>query len=209
MTFIDITRPLTPDIAVWPGDTPFQLESILQRAQGAAVNLTTLHISAHTGTHVDAQHHYADNALTMEQMDLSHYWGKAQVVTVTKTAGPLVPDDFAAYDLTLATRILVRTAVADLPHDQFPQTIVHPSPELADHLGQLGIVLYGTDAPSMDDINSKELPGHNALMRNNIAILEGLDLRNAPDGVYEFVALPLKIVGGDGSPVRAALRMLG
>jgi arylformamidase len=75
-------------------------------------------------------------------------------------------------------------------------------------LGHHGVVLYGTDAPSMDHVQSKDLPGHHALRRNGIAILEGLDLRPAPDGVYELVALPLKIEGGDGSPVRAVLRVL-
>jgi arylformamidase len=60
----------------------------------------------------------------------------------------------------------------------------------------------------MDHALSKDLPGHNALIAAGIAILEGLDLRDAPDGLYELCALPLKIVGGDGSPVRAVLRVL-
>ena len=67
-------------------------------------------------------------------------------------------------------------------------------------------MLYGTDAPSMDAVDNAQLPGHNSLRRHGIAILEGLDLSRAPDGVYELVALPLPIKGGDGSPVRAALR---
>ena len=77
---------------------------------------------------------------------------------------------------------------------------------LAAFLAEKGIVLYGTDAPSMDHYESKELPGHKALLKHEIAILEGLLLADVPDGVYELVALPLKIVGGDGSPVRAVLR---
>ena len=75
-------------------------------------------------------------------------------------------------------------------------------------LGSLSILLYGTDAFSMDDVNSETLPGHNAMLSSGISILEGLDLTNAPDGLYEFAALPLKIIGGDGSPVRAVLRTL-
>jgi arylformamidase len=69
-----------------------------------------------------------------------------------------------------------------------------------------GLVLFGSDAPSMDEMESKSLPGHKALRRNGIAILEGLDFSGVPDGVYELIALPLKIAGGDGSPVRAILR---
>ncbi len=205
---IDISRSLAPDTAVWPGDTPFSLRKKLQRAQGDSVNLTTLTISAHTGSHVDAPYHFADQGMTMEGVDLRPYWGPAQVVTVDKESGPLFPADFAAYDLSAAARLLVRTPVARYPITEFPPVIPHPSPELADLLGSLGILLYGTDALSMDDVNSTSLPGHNAMLANGIAILEGLDLRDAPDGLYEIAALPLKIVGGDGSPVRAVLRSL-
>lgn len=205
---IDISRLLTPEIAVWPGDTPFSLETVASRAEGASVNLTTLTLSAHTGSHADAPYHFSDAGATLEQVDLRPYWGRAQVVTVTKESGPLTPEDFAGVDLRRAPRLLVRTPAAHVPLAQFPEAIVHPGPELAAHLGRHGIVLYGTDAPSMDAVDSQDLPGHNALLRHGIAILEGLDLRPAPDGLYELVALPLKIAGGDGSPVRAALRPL-
>jgi arylformamidase len=90
----------------------------------------------------------------------------------------------------------------------FDTEIVYPSPELAEHLGSIGIILYGTDAPSVDELSSKSLPGHHALYKNKIAILEGLDLSRVADGLYELVALPLNIQGGDGSPVRAVLRPL-
>ncbi len=206
MTIIDISRNLEKGMAVWPGDTPYHLEIVLDRQHGNVVNLTTLTLSAHTGSHADAPRHFTDEGLTMEQVDLRPYWGPALVVTVSKTAGPLLPADFAATDLRGAERLLVRTPLQGLPFDQFPDAVPHPSPELADFLGELGILLYGTDTPSMDAIDSKDLPGHNALLRNGIAILEGLDLSGAGDGRYELVALPLKIVGGDGSPVRAALR---
>lgn len=205
---IDISRPLQPDIAVWPGDTPFNLESVLARSDGASVNLTTITMSAHTGSHADAPHHFADNVATIDEVALLPYWGPAQVVTVARSPGPLTAADFAGYDLQRAPRLLVRTPAQNLPLSQFPQEIVYPTPELAAFLHDQGIILYGTDAPSMDAIDSKDLPGHNALLRHGIAILEGLDLRLAPDGLYELVALPLRITGGDGSPVRAALRPL-
>jgi len=205
---IDISRKLTADTAVWPGDTPFKLQPIMQRGLGHSVNLTTISMSAHTGTHVDAPYHFADDGLKMEAVDLRPYWGPAQVVTVNKVSGPLFPPDFSGYDLARTTRLLVHTPTSDCPTTLFPQDIPYPSPDLADYLGSLGILLYGTDAPSMDDINSETLPGHNAMHRNGIAILEGLDLRQVPDGLYELSALPLKIVTGDGSPVRAALRAI-
>ncbi len=205
-TLIDISRPISAEIAPWPGDTPFSQTTQMRLMDGDSVNLSTLTLSSHFSTHVDAPNHFSETGATIDAVELSTYWGPAQVVTVAKHVGPLLPDDFAHVDLSVAPRLLVRTAVGEQPFDRFPDAIPHPTPELADHLGAHGVLLYGTDTPSMDALNSQNLPSHHALLRNGIMILEGLDLRPAPDGVYELVALPLKIAGCDGSPVRAMLR---
>jgi arylformamidase len=208
VAIIDISRILESRLAVWPGDAPFALQVVSDRRTGAAVNLTTLTLSAHTGTHIDAPHHIADNAQAVDALDLASFWGLAQVVTVAKPAGPLTSADFAQADLGRARRLLVRSEASMCDPAVFPPQFVYPSLPLADVLGELGICLYGTDAPSVDPADSEDLPGHQALLRNRIAILEGLDLSRAPDGLYELVALPLKIAAGDGSPVRAALRTI-
>ena len=202
----DVTRTMFASMAVWPGDAPFELQPTGSIAEGSSVNVTRLNMGAHTGTHVDAPYHFTDEGVTMERVDLAAYWGPAQVVTVEKASRPLVPADLADYDLGLAPRLLVKSGASAADPRVFHHEFVYPSPELADHLGKLGVVLYGTDAPSMDASDSKTLEGHHALHRNNILILEGLDLSGVPDGVYELVAFPLKILGGDGSPVRAVLR---
>jgi arylformamidase len=208
MTLIDISRTLHARIAVWPGDTPFQLQPALRIAAGDTVNLTTLVLSAHTGSHVDAPFHFAADGPAIADLELAPFWGPAQVVTVARAEGPLTPADLAHVDLARAPRLLVRSAASAGDPTVFPTAIVYPTPELAECLGAASVVLYGTDAPSMDHVDSKNLPGHHALRRNGIAILEGLDLSRAADGVYELAALPLKIAGGDGSPVRAVLRTL-
>ena len=204
----DISRAIHTEMAVWPGDPAFELRRVGKIADGSAVNVSALNLGAHTGSHVDAPYHFEDDALPLDKVDLSVYWGPAQVVTVNKPSGPLTPADFAAYDLGRAPRLLVHSPNSEADPNVFPSGFVHPSPELADYLGQLGIVLYGADAPSMDPQDSKDLAGHHALQRNNILILEGLDLNGVPDGVYELAALPLKLIDGDGSPVRAVLRAL-
>jgi arylformamidase len=144
--------------------------------------------------------------LTLERMPLEAYMGPATLVTVQREAGPLTPADFPNLDWAKVERLLVHSAASARPADQFPTEFVYPSPELAEVMGEHGLVLFGSDAPSMDDMHSKTLPGHKALRRHNIAILEGLLLTGIPDGTYELIALPLKIAGGDGSPVRAILR---
>jgi arylformamidase len=195
-------------MAVWPGDTPYELRPTGSLADGDAVNLTTLVFSAHTGTHMDAPYHFAGDGDTLEKLDLSPFWGMAQVVTVGRQTGTLMPDDFAGHDIGRAPRLLVNSGAGTADPRVFHHEYVYPGPELADYLGQLGVVLYGADAPSVDASDSKTLPGHHALLRNGISILEGIDLSDVEDGLYELVALPLKILGGDGCPVRAVLRSL-
>jgi len=207
MTFIDISRKLHPKIATWPGDTPYSLTPMLSINEGASVNLTTIKMSAHTGTHVDAPRHFLADGRPLDQVDLLPFWGLAQVVTIHhKTDGALTAVDFSDIDLTLAPRLLVHSAASHLDPERFPQQFVYPSPELGSFLATQGIILYGSDAPSMDEETSKTLAGHKGLHHNGIAILEGLDLSDVPDGVYELSALPLPLVHGDGSPVRAVLK---
>ena len=81
-------------------------------------------------------------------------------------------------------------------------------PELLDHLHENGVRLVGVDTPSIDPFPSKDLPAHQAVLRHDLAVLEGLDLAAVPEGLYELIALPLRLVGFDASPVRAILRSL-
>ncbi|MEM6630849.1 MAG: cyclase family protein [Bacteroidota bacterium] len=208
MSLIDITRTLNPTIATWEGDTPFELKRILALNDGESINLTTLVMSVHTGTHMDAPYHFDENGLKVEEMDLLPYWGTAQVVYIPKKEGPLLPEDFRHLDLTLAPRILIKSASSGRDPQVFYSDYVYPHPLLASFLAEKGIVLFGSDAPSMDHVKSKTLEGHHALHAQHISILEGLELAGVAEGMYELSALPLKIQGGDGSPVRAVLREL-
>jgi arylformamidase len=209
MTIIDISRLLHPAMAVWPGDEPYTIVQELKLEEGASVNLTKLHMSAHTGTHIDAPLHYAVEQPGVDALDLSIYWGLAQVVSTKKRGGPLFPEDFGGVDLSLAPRLLIKSLASEMDQTVFPSIYVYPSPQLADELGRQGVILLGTDGPSMDAVDSKTLAGHKALLRNDIKILEWLDLSGVSEGLYELSALPLKIATGDGSPVRAALRPVG
>jgi len=184
-SIIDITRPLSRTIATWPGDSPFNLDPTLKIESGASVNLTTLTMSAHTGTHMDAPYHFHQEGDRVDELDLLPYWGLAQVVTATKPIGPLYPANFEHVDLSLAPRLLVHSQSSHRDLAVFDQEIVYPSPELAQILGEAGIILYGSDAPSMDAVDDEKMPGHNALYNNKIMILEGLDLSKSCAGGLE------------------------
>jgi arylformamidase len=177
-------------------------------AEGASVNLTTLTLSAHTGTHADAYYHYEDDGAHPAGMNLESYIGPARVVTVARRMGALTPADFQHARLEGAQRLLLHSWVSNLPDDQWPQVFPCLSVELVDWLASLDIRLIGLDSPSVDEFDSTDLPCHHALHRHNMVNLESLFLRDVPDGDYDLSALPLKLDEVCGSPVRAVLRPL-
>lgn len=199
----DITRPVTTTLPVWPGDTPYSVTPVLRKAEGSSVNLTTLKSTAHLGTHADAYYHYADDGAFIGAMPLDAYIGPARVVTVSKTDGPLLPQDVG--DVTGVQRLLIHSAISNLG-EVWPEQFPYLSVALIDWLGETGVRLIGLDSPSVDAFDSKDLPCHHALRRWGMVNLESLYLRDVPDGDYELVALPLRLDGACGSPVRAILR---
>ena len=204
----DISRTIAPSLAVWPGDVPYSYQHALRKRDGASVNLTTLTLSAHTGSHADAPYHYRDADAHPADLPLDPYVGPAHVVTIARRAGGILPADLAAHDLTGLQRLLIHTWVSDLPDDRWPEDFPHPTPELVDWLAARGAVLLGLDCPSVDRFDSQDLPCHHRLRAQGIATLETLVLAGVPDGLYELIALPLKLAGACGSPVRAVLRTI-
>lgn len=206
--FYDITRTISPALAVWPGDTPFSATHQLRIADGAAVNLTTLTLSAHTGSHADAPYHYVEGDLHPADLPLAPYLGPAHVITLQRRTGAIVPEDLVEHDLSGLQRLLIHTWVSDLPDDRWPPDFPYPTVALIDWLADRGVVLLGLDCPSVDSFDSQDLPAHHRLRERGLLNLESLCLAGVPDGVYELIALPLKLAGVCGSPVRAILRTL-
>ena len=204
----DISRTIAPATAVWPGDTPYSLEHILRLSEGASVNLTTLALSAHTGTHCDAPYHYVDGEAPPAELGLEPYIGPTHVVTIERQHGGITPADLPNPSLASVQRLLIHTWVSDLPDDQFPEDFPYPTLELIDWLADRGGVLFGVDMHSVDRFGSKDLECHHRLYERGLVNLETLKLSGVPDGEYELIALPLKLAGACGSPLRAVLREL-
>lgn len=209
MPVFDITRTIRPTLAVWPGDAIYSLTAISSLAAGDSVNLMTLHMSPHTGAHTDAYFHYQQDGVSIADMPLEAYLGPAQVVTTTRSSGPLVPEDFPNVDFGAAPRLLIHSPVSALPDDVWPDAFPYLSPELIAHLAARGVCVIGVDSPSVDAFDSCDLPCHQALYAHRMVNLECLCLHGVPDGMYELIALPLKLDGACASPVRAVLRASG
>ncbi len=202
----DISRPVVAGIPVWPGDTAYEYKRTWKIGPGCPVNVGQVTMSLHTGAHTDAPFHFSDEGADMASVDIAKYVGPCVVVQLSGGEGGVTPGDLPAHvasDLTHAPRLLVRTYAAR--PSAFDVHMRHLTPELADWLADRGVVLVGLDTDSMDAFDSKELPSHLRLAARGVAILEGLDLSKVPSGLYDLVALPLRLVGADASPVRAVL----
>ncbi|MFQ5423509.1 MAG: cyclase family protein [Phycisphaerae bacterium] len=207
----DLTPPITDRLSVWPGDTPPRREVLLDMKQGANLTLSTLHATVHLGAHADGPNHYGVDAPSIDQRSLDVYLGPCQVIHVDVPGGQRISsqmlDDALRCNPALPPRVLLRTGTYPDP-TSFNEDFAALSPELVDALHTRGVRLIGIDTPSVDLFTSKDLPSHKAFLRNDMAILEGIVLDAVPEGVYELIALPLRLVGFDASPVRAILRTL-
>lgn len=203
MRIHDISQPLSARTAVWPGDRPVETAWTLRRDEGASVNVAALLTSVHAGTHVDGYLHVTDDGETAAQMPLDAYVGRCVVVAAADT-GVVDVGDVAGLDLRRVERILFRTRAA-VDETVFPEPFAHIAPALAELLAEAGVRLVGTDAPSVDPVESKTLDAHHAFVRGRVAILENVVLTAVEPGEYTLIALPLRLVDADSSPVRAVL----
>jgi arylformamidase len=199
----DITPSITPKLAVWPGDTPPSREVLCDMARGDNITLSTLRATVHLGAHADGPNHYGQDAADISERDISLYLGPCQVVRAGAKRRERVRIDVEV----VAERFLLATGT--YPNaDEFSEDFAAYDPEFIAELHDRGVRLIGIDTPSIDLFDSKDLPSHKMVLKHDMAILEGLDLKDVPEGVYELIALPLKLVGFDASPVRAVLRNL-
>jgi arylformamidase len=202
----DISPRITSALAVWPGDTPPSREVLLDMARGDNITLSSLRATVHLGAHADAPSHYGRSAPAIDQRDLHYYMGPCQVIRANVRRGARVSMNDLTTRIT-TPRVLIATSTFPDP-DHWNDDFAAIDPDLVDALHQQGVRLIGIDTPSVDLFESEDLPAHKRFLANDMAILEGLALRDVPDGTYELIALPLRLAGFDASPVRAVLRPL-
>lgn len=203
---IDISPPITPDLNVWPGDTPPTREILCDMARGDNLTLSTLRSTVHLGAHADGPNHYGHPAPHIAERDLAMYVGPCRVIRTNVRRGERIGTGVIPKRLDVP-RVLFATGTYPDPN-VFNTDFAALSVELVDALHDRGVRLVGIDTPSVDLFDSKDLPAHLAFLRHDMAILEGLVLTGVPEGDYELIALPLRLVGYDASPVRAVLRTL-
>jgi arylformamidase len=203
----DISQTLRAGIPVWPGEPAFALTANATISATCPVNVGAMSTPLHVGTHADAPLHYDPQGSASADCALDAYIGPCLLIDVSHAGATVLPEhiDWAALDG--CERALLRTYRA-FPASAWDSDFTAVSAQVIRQLASCGVRLIGTDAASLDPEQSKTMDAHHAVKAAGMQILEGLVLDDVPPGRYELIALPLKIAGGDASPVRAILREL-
>lgn len=203
----DVTIPLSAELPTYPGDPPFEFRFVQRLEGGDPANVGQIRLGTHAGTHVDAPSHFLRGGATVDQLPLEILTGKARVVAIPASCDRIDVDDIRGIDLSDEIRVLFRTRNSGLlRRPVFEESFVHLTPGAASYLVQSGLKLVGVDYLSVDGFGSHDFPVHQTLLGAGVVVVEGLDLSDVEPGEYDLTCLPLRIAGGDASPVRALLR---
>jgi arylformamidase len=203
----DISPPVAPGSPVFPGDTPYEQAWSATLGPGCPVNVSRITLSPHVGAHADAPLHYDPDGAAIGAVGLEPYLGRCRVIHAIGK-GPLVEwQDLEHAARDLPPRVLVRT-YERMPAGHWDADLAAYAPAAIERLAALGVQLVGIDTASIDPAQSKSLDSHQVIRRLGLRVLENLVLDDVPEGDYELIALPLKLLTADASPVRAVLREL-
>jgi arylformamidase len=205
MKFIDVSVPIDSTLPTYPENTPFTLERMKRIADGDSSNVSTLHMGAHTGTHVDAPCHFFDDGPGTEALALDLLIGRTRVIEVASRSG-VAAEDLGGLDLSGQVRVLIKTHNSQLWNSpEFHTDFIGVTQSGAAHLLERGVRLVGVDYLSVDAYKAPGKPAHHILLGAGAIIVEGLNLRDVEPGDYDMLCLPLRIVGSDGAPARVVL----
>jgi arylformamidase len=208
MTIYDITLTISPGMPVWPGDPAVELTQVSFIDQGANANVSHLSLGVHTGTHIDAPHHFLNDQQTVESLALEVLTGACYVLHLDEAIPSITADVLSGITLPAGvTRLLFRTRNSSLwakGVTEFQTDFVAITVDGAEWLVRHGIKLVGVDYLSVSPYKNSR-PTHEALLKAGVVIVEGLDLSKVQQGSYDIYCLPLKIAGSDGAPARTIL----
>ena len=201
----DISPPVDEHSSVFPGDTTYSQRLHFSLAPDCPVNVNSITLSPHTGAHADAPMHYSNGGKSAGELDLAPYLGPCRVIHCMGSGRLVLPEHIAHALDELPPRVLLRTTRSANQSWVSFTAIAHETLGL---LATKNVALVGIDTPSIDPADSQTLPSHHQLLAHDMRVLECLVLDDVPEGDYELIALPLKFMRSDASPVRAILREL-
>lgn len=208
MKIYDISLTIRSGMVVWPGDPQVKLERVSKIEEGQNANVSKLELSVHTGTHLDAPHHFIHGAKTIETLPLDVLIGPVQVVQLPDSINLITAFEVENAGIAPGVeRVIFKTRNSSywLKKEQvFEADFVAVSADGAEALVKRGIRLVGIDYLSIAPFKNSR-PTHEILLKSEMVILEGVKLNDVPPGMYTLICLPPKLGGSDGSPARAVL----
>jgi arylformamidase len=203
--WIDISVRLRNGLVPWPGDAPFSLKRVNDIARGDVCTFSTLSMSAHAGTHIDAPLHFLKRGRSVDALPIDATVGPARVIVI-RNRDVITAEELRPYRIRAGERLLFKTRnSARRRPGVFFRPYVAVGPDAAEYLAARRVRAVGIDGPSIaPDGQMAEV--HRILLRAGVWIIEWLDLRNAPAGPCHLICLPLRITNGDGAPARAVVR---
>jgi arylformamidase len=208
MTIYDITLTISPDMPVWPGDPAVELKQVSFIDKGANANVSHLSFGVHTGTHVDAPHHFLNDHNTVDQLPLELLTGPCYVMQFPDDVDFITAEVLERTPLPAGTtRLLFGTRNSHYwaqNEKTFQTDFVGVTEDGAHWLVEHSIKLIGVDYLSVAPYKQSR-PTHVALLAAGMVIVEGLNLSQVPRGFYDLYCLPLKIAASDGAPARVIL----
>lgn len=203
MTIIDISQPIRSGMFVYPGDPCFDSREVHSFRRGDLCEVSELTIGSHCGTHLDAPLHMIAGGAAIETMPLDLFYGPCRVLTMR---APVITEKMLVdAGIEEGDRILLRTDPKGEYREQGRFNPAVLSVRAGKYLAERRIRLLGIDAPTVENMELCDGEIHRALMNAGIAILEGLCLEHAQEERYILSALPLPLIGENGSPCRAVL----
>ncbi len=190
MKIFDISKDILSS-EVYPGDPEPKINQIADMNKGADYNLSEISMCLHNGTHIDAPLHFLDDGGDISSVDPTSFIGPCVVIEVPE--GIITGAIVERYFPRNTKRILIKSNGKAFLHET-----------AATELAVIGCYLVGTDASSIEAAESNGRT-HRSLLMDNIAVLEGLDLKGVQEGDYFLIAPPLKINGAEAAPCRALL----
>ncbi|MDI6601508.1 MAG: cyclase family protein [Thermoanaerobacteraceae bacterium] len=161
-----------------------------------------IHLEMHTGTHVDAPMHMIEGGESIDKLDLYQVVTQCRVIDLTYLTDSVKREDLTDKDIKKGEFILLKTKNSF--DERFNPEFVFLKKSGAEYLAEKGIKGVGIDSLGIE----RSQPGHEThitLFKNGITIIEGLRLKDIPEGNYLLAAAPLYVVGAEGAPARALL----
>jgi len=199
----DLTHPLANGSPCYPGDPAFVVAQFCTIAQDS-FSVHRIETGTHQGTHVDAPSHFLEGGASIDAVALEKFVGDAVLLRIPKNAGETIGlEDFAPFAGKIAedARVIIATGwSAKWNTPEFFENPPRIAIEAARYLADCKIALIGTDTPTP---GFPERAIHDVLLKADVAILENLAIPGDCPDAFTLFAAPLRLVGCDGSPVRA------